>query len=196
MARDGRTLGKFHLMGIPPAPRGVPQIEVTFDIDANGILNVSAKDRATGKVQAITITASSGLAKDEVEKMVREAEAHSGEDGKKRELIDLRNQADSLAYSVEKLLGESRGKVGEVETKAIEEAVAEARKAAEGEDAAAIKAAMEKLTKHSHKLAEELYRQAGGPASGPAEASPGTAGPGQAPPQGEVVDAEYTVKGS
>ena len=196
LARDSRTLGKFHLMGIPPAPRGVPQIEVTFDIDANGILHVSAKDRATGKAQAITITASSGLAKDEVEKMVREAEAHSGEDRKKRELIDLRNQADSLAYSVEKLVGENPGKVGEVEAKAIAEAVAEARKAAEGEDAAAIKAAMEKLTKHSHKLAEELYRQAGGPASGPAEAPPGAAGPGQAPPQGEVVDAEYTVKGS
>jgi molecular chaperone DnaK len=196
LARDSRTLGKFHLVGIPPAPRGVPQIEVTFDIDANGILHVSAKDRATGKVQAITITASSGLAKDEVEKMVREAEAHSGEDRKKRELIDLRNQADSLAYSVEKLAGENPGKVGEAEAKAIAEAVAAARKAAEGEDPAAIKAAMETLTKHSHKLAEELYRQAGGPTAGPAEEGPGAAGPGQPPPQGDVVDAEYTVKGS
>jgi molecular chaperone DnaK len=195
LARDARTLGKFHLVGIPPAPRGVPQIEVTFDIDANGILHVSAKDRATGKAQAITITASSGLAKDEVEKMVREAEAHSGEDKKKRELIDLRNQADSLAYSVEKLLGENPGKVGEAETKAIQEAVAAARKAAEGEDAAAIKAAMEKLTKHSHKLAEELYKQAGGPGAGPTE-GPGAAGPGQPPPPGDVVDAEYTVKGN
>ena len=109
LARDSRTLGKFHLVGIPPAPRGVPQVEVTFDIDANGILNVSAKDRATGKAQAITITASSGLAKDEVEKMVREAEAHSGEDKQKRELIDLRNQADSLAYSVEKLVRREPG---------------------------------------------------------------------------------------
>ena len=163
LARDSRTLGKFHLVGIPPAPRGVPQIEVTFDIDANGILHVSAKDRATGKAQAITITASSGLAKDEVEKMVRDAEAHSGEDKKKRELIDLRNQADNLAYSVEKLVAENPGKVGEAEAKAIAEAVAAARKAAEGEDAAAIKAAMETLTKHSHKLAEELYRQTGGP---------------------------------
>ena len=195
LARDSRTLGKFHLVGIPPAPRGVPQVEVTFDIDANGILHVSAKDRATGKAQAITITASSGLAKDEVEKMVRDAEAHSGEDKKKRELIDLRNQADSLAYSVEKLVGENPGKVGEVEAKAIAEAVAAARKAAEGEDAAAIKAAMDQLTKHSHKLAEELYKQAGGPAAGPTE-GPGAAGPGQAPPQGDVVDAEYTVKGS
>jgi molecular chaperone DnaK len=195
LARDSRTLGKFHLVGIPPAPRGVPQVEVTFDIDANGILHVSAKDRATGKAQAITITASSGLAKDEVEKMVREAEAHSGEDKKKRELIDLRNQADSLAYSVEKLVAENPGKVGEAEAKAIAEAVAAARKAAEGEDAAALKTAMETLTKHSHKLAEELYKQAGGPAAGPTE-GPGAAGPQAAPPQGDVVDAEYTVKGS
>jgi molecular chaperone DnaK len=197
MASDNRTLGKFHLVGIPPAPRGVPQIEVTFDIDANGIVNVSAKDRATGKSQAITITASSGLAKEEVEKMVRDAQAHSADDKKKREVIDLRNQADNLAYSVEKLLGENRGKVGEAEAKAVEEAVAEARKAAEGENAAAIKAAIDELTKASHKLAEELYRQAGGPASGPTAGSPpGAADAGQAPPSGDVVDAEYTVKGN
>jgi molecular chaperone DnaK len=197
MANDNRTLGKFHLMGIPPAPRGVPQIEVTFDIDANGILNVSAKDRATGKAQAITITASSGLAKEEVEKMVRDAQTHVAEDKKRRELIDLRNQADNLAYSVEKLLGENRARVAETEVKAIEEAIAEARKAAEGEDAAAIKAAMDRLTKASHKLAEELYRQAGGPSAGPAAGPPpGGADAGPAPPQGDVVDAEYTVKGN
>jgi len=197
MARDNRTLGKFHLMGIPPAPRGVPQIEVTFDIDANGILNVSAKDRATGKAQAITITASSGLAKDEVEKMVRDAESHSAEDKKRRETIDLRNQADNLAYSVEKLLGENRAKVGETEAKAMEEAIAEARQAAQGEDGPAIKAAMDKLTKASHKLAEEMYRQAGGPSAGPtAGAPPGGTDTGQASPSGDVVDAEYTVKGS
>jgi molecular chaperone DnaK len=197
IAGDNRTLGKFHLVGIPPAPRGVPQIEVTFDIDANGILNVSAKDRATGKAQAITITASSGLAKEEVDKMVRDAQAHAADDKKKREVIDLRNQADSLAYSVEKLLGENRGKVAEAEAKAIEEAIAEARKAAQGEDAAAIKAAMDKLTKASHKLAEELYRQAGGPSAGPAAgAPPGGSDAGQAPPSGDVVDAEYTVKGN
>ena len=196
LARDSRTLGKFHLVGIPPAPRGVPQVEVTFDIDANGILHVSAKDRATGKAQAITITASSGLAKDEVEKMVRDAEAHSGEDKKKRELIDLRNQADSLAYSVEKLVGENPGKVGEAEAKAIAEAVAAARKAAEGEDAAAIKAAME--------TADEAQPQAGRGALHSRRAArppdprkaPGPPAPGQAPPQGDVVDAEYTVKGS
>jgi len=200
MARDNRTLGKFHLVGIPPAPRGVPQVEVVFDIDANGILNVSAKDRATGKAQAITITASSGLAKEEVEKMVKEAQSHSAEDKQRRELVDLRNQTDNLAYSVEKLLGENRAKVSEPEAKAMEEAVAEARKAIEGEDAAAIKGAMEKLTKASHKLAEELYRQAGGPSAGGPSAGPeggaagGPAGAGQAPPHGDVVDAEYTVK--
>jgi molecular chaperone DnaK len=200
MAGDNRTLGKFHLVGIPPAPRGVPQVEVTFDIDANGILNVSAKDRATGKAQAITITASSGLAKDEVEKMVRDAESHSADDKKKRETIDLRNQADSLAYSMEKMLGENRGKVSESEAKNVEEAIAEARKAAQGDDAAAIKAATDRLTKASHKLAEELYKQAG---PGPQAGQPGTPPPpgggdgdgqGQQPP-GDVVDAEYTVKG-
>ncbi len=159
MAKDSRTLGNFHLDGIPPAPRGVPQIEVTFDIDANGILNVSAKDKATGKAQNITITASSGLEKDEVEKMVQDAEAHAEEDKKRRELIDDRNQADNLAYSIEKMLNENRDKVEEAEAKAIEESIAELRKATEGEDREAIKAAMEALTQKSHKLAEELYKQ-------------------------------------
>jgi molecular chaperone DnaK len=198
MARDNRTLGKFHLMGIPPAPRGVPQVEVTFDIDANGILNVSAKDRATGKSQAITITASSGLAKEEVEKMVRDAESHAAEDKSKRELVDLRNQADSMAYGVEKLLGENKGKVAEPEAKAIEEAIAAVRKALEGEDQAAIKSAMDALTRHSHKLAEELYKQAGPATAGPGGGSPGGqpdgAAPGGQAAQGDVVDAEYTVK--
>jgi len=196
MAGDNRTLGKFHLVGIPPAPRGVPQVEVTFDIDANGILNVSAKDRATGKAQAITITASSGLAKGEVEKMVKDAEAHSADDKRKREVIDLRNQGDNLAYSVEKMLGENRGKVSESDAKGVEDAIADARKAAQSDDAAAIKAAMDRLTKASHKLAEELYRQAGpGPSGGPGQAPPPGGGDGQGqPPQGDVVDAEYTVK--
>ena len=166
MANGNRTLGNFHLTGIPAAPRGVPQIEVTFDIDANGILNVSAKDRATGKSQAITITASSGLAKDEVEKMVKEAAAHAAEDHQKRELVDQRNQADNLAYQVEKLLAEHRAKLSEAEATAIEQAVAETRKAAEGDDAAAIKAAVEKLTQQSHKLAEQLYKQTGAAGGG------------------------------
>ena len=195
MAGDNRTLGKFHLMGIPPAPRGMPQIEVTFDIDANGILNVSAKDRATGKSQAITITASSGLSKDEVEKMVRDAESHSAEDKQRRELVELRNQADTLAYQIEKLVADNRAKLGEDEAKAIEQAVADARKAAEGDDAAAIRSALEALTRKSHKLAEELYRETGGPAAGAAGAPPpGGQGAGTRGPGGDVVDAEYTVK--
>jgi molecular chaperone DnaK len=191
MAKDNRTLGKFHLMGIPPAPRGVPQIEVTFDIDANGILNVSAKDRATGKSQAITITSSSGLAKDEVEKMVAEAQSHADDDKKRRELVDARNQTDTMAYNLEKLLKENRDKLPEADAKAAEEAVAEARKAIEGEDAQAIRSALERLTNLSHTLAESLYKRAEGPGGG--------AGPSQAPPSegghgDDVVDAEYTVK--
>jgi molecular chaperone DnaK len=194
MARDNRTLGRFHLVGIPPAPRGVPQVEVTFDIDANGILNVSAQDKATGKTQNITITASSGLSKDEVERMVTEAQSHSEDDKRRRELVDLRNQTDTLAYSVEKLLKDNREKVGEPDAKAIEEAVAEARKAMEGEDATALRSAMDKLTGLSHKLAESLYKSAPPPGGGP-EAGPG-AGSGQPPRDGgsDVVDAEYTVK--
>jgi molecular chaperone DnaK len=192
MARDNRTLGKFHLMGIPPAPRGVPQIEVTFDIDANGILNVSAKDRATSKSQAITITSSSGLSKDEVGKMVTDAQSHAEEDRKKREVVDARNQADSLAYNVEKLVKENREKIGESDAKEAEAAVAEARKAMESDDAAQIRAATDALTKASHKLAEILYKQSAGTGGegGPA-AGGGAAG---AQPQGDVVDAEYTVK--
>jgi molecular chaperone DnaK len=195
MARDNRTLGKFHLVGIPAAPRGMPQVEVTFDIDANGILNVSAKDTATGKVQNITITASSGLNKDEVERMVQEAQAHAEEDKQRREVVDLRNQTDTLAYSVEKLLKENREKVPEADAKAAEEAVATARKAVEGEDVAALRSAMEELTRLSHKLAESLYKGSTPP---PDQGAPG-AGP---TPEGgkkggdadDVVDAEYTVK--
>ncbi len=199
IAAANRTLGKFQLTGIPPAPRGVPQVEVTFDIDANGILNVSAKDRATGKSQAITITSSSGLAKDEVEKMVKDAAAHSDEDKKKRELVEARNQADSMAYQVEKLVKDNKEKIGEAEAKEAEEAVAEARKVLDGDDAAAIKAANENLTRLSHKIAESLYKAGAAPAGASAEgAAPGpegAAGSGGAANQGgDVVDAEYTVK--
>jgi molecular chaperone DnaK len=201
MAKDSRTLGNFHLVGIPPAPRGVPQIEVTFDIDANGILNVSAKDRATGKSQAITITASSGLAKEEVEKMVEDAKAHADEDKQRRELVDQRNQADSLAYSIEKTLNDNRDKVEEAEARSIEEAISEVRKAAEGENRDAIKTAMEKLTKQSHKLAEDLYKQqassGAGADAGPMPGSDATGAPprgGNGQDAGDVVDAEYTVK--
>ncbi len=194
MARDNRTLGRFHLVGIPPAPRGMPQIEVTFDIDANGILNVSAQDKATGKTQNITITASSGLAKDEVERMVKEAQSHSEEDKRRRELVDLRNQADTLAYSIEKLVQDNRNKVGESEAKAIEEAVAEARKAMEGEDASALRAALDKLTSLSHKLAESLYKSAPPPGGGPQAGGEAGAGPHPGDSGSDVVDAEYTVK--
>jgi molecular chaperone DnaK len=194
MAKDNRTLGNFHLTGIPPAPRGVPQIEVTFDIDANGIVNVSAKDKATGQSQAITITASSGLEKDEVEKMVQDAEAHAAEDKKRRELIDQRNQADGLAYSVEKTLGDNRDKVDESEAKAIEEAITAVRKAAEGEDAEAIRSAMEALTKQSHKLAEELYKQQASDAG--AQAGPGSGEGSSAGEGGDVVDAEVVEDAS
>jgi molecular chaperone DnaK len=195
MARDNRTLGRFHLVGIPPAPRGVPQIEVTFDIDANGILNVSAKDTATAKTQAITITSSSGLAKDEVERMVGEAQSHAEEDKRKRELVDLRNQVDSLAYNVEKLLRDNKDKIGEADAKPVEEAVAEARKTLEGEDASKLRASLERLTQQSHKLAERLYKDGAPGAAAPGQGGPaaGAAG-GAAPAGGDVVDAEYTVK--
>ena len=192
MARDNRTLGKFHLTGIPPAPRGVPQVEVTFDIDANGILHVSAKDLATGKSQAITITSSSGLAKEEVDQMVKEAQSHADDDKKQRELIEARNQAESMAYNMEKLLKDNREKVADDEAKRVEEAIADLRKAAEGSDVAAIQSATEQLNTVSHKLAEELYRKAAPPSGEPG---------GQAPPESSggggddnVVDAEYTVK--
>jgi len=192
MAKDNRTLGKFHLMGIPTAPRGVPQVEVTFDIDANGILNVSAKDTATGKSQAITITASSGLGKDEVEKMVKDAQAHSEEDKRRREAIDLRNQADTLAYSVEKLVNENKEKLDAGQIKDVESAVADARKAMEGENADTLKAAVEGLNKVSHSVTEALYKKAGAPpAAEPGGGAPKTDG-GAA--SDNVVDAEYTVK--
>jgi molecular chaperone DnaK len=185
MARDNRTLGQFHLVGIPPAPRGVPQIEVTFDIDANGILNVSAKDVATGKSQAITITASSGLGKEEVERMVREAASHADEDKRRREVVDLKNQADALAFSVEKLLRENGEKVSPSDRTEAEAAIAAARKAAEGDDAGELRTAVDTLTRLSHSVAEGLYKGAAGPGDGPAGPKDGS---------GDVVDAEYTVK--
>src|ERR1700757_2080531 len=154
MARDNRTLGKFHLVGIPPAPRGVPQIEVTFDIDANGIVNVSAKDKATGKDQRITITSSSGLSKEEVERMAKEADAHSAEDKAKREEIEARNQLDSLVYNIEKMLREHGDKISGAEKLDVENTLADAKKALEGTDAAAMNGARDRLQAASHKLAE------------------------------------------
>ena len=195
MARDNRTLGKFHLVGIPPAPRGVPQIEVTFDIDANGILNVSAKDLATSTEQRITITSSSGLSKDEVQRMTKDAELHGEEDRHHKEEIESKNRADSLVYSVEKMLKENRDKISDGDAKNIESAVEEAKKAIQEGDMSKINAAVERLTAASHKLAEAMYKQA---ASGRAASTSGPA-PGGAPPtdggaqgkaQGEVIDAE------
>ncbi|WP_306535368.1 molecular chaperone DnaK [Geobacter sp.] len=189
MASDNKTLGNFELTGIPPAPRGVPQIEVTFDIDANGIVHVSAKDLGTGKEQSIRITASSGLSKEEIDKMVRDAESHAAEDKKKRELIEARNQADSLVYSTEKSLKEYGDKIGDDEKKKIEEAAAALKKAMEGDDLDAIKQATDALTQASHKLAEAVYAktQAEGAAEPGAEAAGDTGAKG-----GEkVVDADF-----
>ena len=157
-ARDNRTLGRFQLVGLPPAPRGVPQIEVTFDIDANGIVHVTAKDVATGKEQRIAITASSGLNKDEVDRMVKDAQAHSAEDKGRRELIDARNQADSLAYAAEKTLNENRTKVEVGTASTLESAIASLREAVKGDDLAAIKAASEQVQRASHAVAEQLYK--------------------------------------
>jgi molecular chaperone DnaK len=193
MAKDDRTLGKFHLTGIPPAPRGVPQIEVTFDIDANGILNVTAKDRATNKDQKITITSSSGLSKEEVERMAKEAEAHSAEDKAKREEIDARNQLDSLVYNVEKMLKEHGDKISGDEKTTVESALADAKKAIEGSDPSIMNSARERLTQASHRLAEAMYKSAQAPQGAPgAEAQPGAnAGAGEKKKDEGVIDAEY-----
>ncbi len=195
MAKDNRTLGKFHLVGIPLAPRGMPKIEVTFDIDANGILNVSAKDLGTGQEQKITITSSSGLAKDEVERMTKEAELHSDEDRRYQEEIEVKNRADSLVYSVEKTLKENRDKISESDAKNIEAAVEEAKKALQGNDISQISSAVERLTAASHKLAEAMYKQAAASRPTPeagAGSSASSAGSarGKAKGEGEVIDAE------
>src|SRR5437867_3807964 len=179
MARDNRTLGKFHLVGIPPAPRGIPQIEVTFDIDANGIVNVSAKDLGTGKEQKITITSSSGLSKDDINKMVREADSHAEEDKRKREEIEARNRADSLVYSTEKVLRENPDKLSDSDVKSVEAAIADCKKALDGTDIDAINRATDALMQASHKVAEAMYKsgsQAGGGQRGPASDGSGAAG--------------------
>jgi molecular chaperone DnaK len=189
MAGQNRTLGKFKLAGIPPAPRGVPQIEVTFDIDANGILNVNAKDNATGKDTRITITSSSGLSKDEVERMAKDADAHAAEDKEKREEIETRNSLDSLVYNIERMLKESGEKVQAADKSEVEAALAEAKKTLESSPSVSdMKAAQENLTKASHKLAEAMYK---------ASSAPGAPGPDGGQPHTEqkkdegVIDAEY-----
>jgi len=192
LARDNRTLGRFHLDGIPPAPRGMPQVEVTFDIDANGIVNVSAKDRATSKEQKITITASSGLSKDEVDRMMRDAESHADEDRKRKEEIETRNHADQAVYGAERLLKDSGDKMPPAEKAAIESAAEDLRKAIASNDAAAMKTAMDALNAAQHKAAESMYKQAGPvPGGEPGAGAAGDAGSG--PSQGGsdgVIDAE------
>jgi len=193
MARDNRMLGVFQLVGIPPAPRGVPQVEVTFDIDANGILNVSAKDRATNNEQKITISSSSGLSKEEVEKMARDAESHGADDRKKRDEIEARNRADAMVYNVEKMLKEHREKISETDAKQVEAAVEDVKKAMGEGGLDKINSATDKLTTASHKLAEAMYKaQSTATPNGtaPGASANGTEA-GGAPPKDNVVDAEF-----
>ena len=201
LARDNRTLGRFQLVGIPPAPRGIPQIEVTFDIDANGMVNVSAKDLGTGKEQKITITASSGLSKDEVERMMKDAESHAEEDKKRREEIETRNKADQAVYAAERMLQEMGDKLAPSDKSAVENAVEGLKKAIADNDVAAINRAMDLLTQMQHKAAEALYKNTGAGAAG-SEGSPGAPGsagstggegprgPAGSPDGGDVIDAE------
>ena len=199
MASDNKTLGKFHLVGIPPAPRGVPQVEVTFDIDANGIVNVSAKDVGTGREQKITITASSGLSKEEIDKMMKDAESHAGEDEKRKAEIEARNRLDGLVYSVEKTFSENKEKLDAAASGEIETAISEAKTALGGSDADAMNSAFDRLQTASHKLAEVLYSQAGAAGGGEAgaseQASSASAGAegdgGTTASDDNVIDAEY-----
>ncbi len=197
MAADNKTIGRFDLVGIPPAPRGIPQIEVTFDIDANGIMHVSAKDLGTGKEQSIRITASSGLSEQEIQQLIKDAESHAEEDKKKRDLAEARNNADGLVYTTEKSLAEFASKIDAAVKSDVENALAKVKKALEGTDAEAIKSATDELTKASHKLAEMIYAQAAsgagpqGPGAGP---GPGEASDGAGPKPGgpdDVVDADF-----
>ena len=192
MARDNRTLGRFTLEGIPPAPRGVPQIEVTFDIDANGIVSVKAKDLGTSKEQTITISGSSGLAKDDVDRMVKDADAHAKEDAERRKAVETRNQLDSLVYQTEKTLREQRDNLPAADIGTVEAALNEGREALKGEDIAAMEQARDRINQAAHKLAEAMYKQtAGGSAAGPdGQQQPGGAS-GAHKRDGEVVDAEF-----
>ena len=197
MAKDNRMLGVFQLIGIPPAPRGVPQVEVTFDIDANGIMNVLAKDKATNNEQKITITSSSGLSKDEVEKMAKDAESHSADDRKAKDSIEARNRADAMVYNVEKTLKEHRDKIGDADAKNIEAAIEDVKKQINENDPDKLNAATDKLTQASHKLAEAMYKASSQPGGTQgAGAAPGTGPQGAPPPSGDkphedVVDAEF-----
>src|SRR5262249_25976363 len=201
LSRDNKTIGKFHLTDIPPAPRGMPQIEVTFDIDANGILHVSAKDLGTGKEQKITITASSGLSKDEIEKMRKDAESHAEDDRKQREQIEIRNEADNSVYRSEKMLKDSAEKISGSDKSKIEDAIKEVKEALKGQDTSAIRSASEKLNEAWQAVSAELYKAAsekaraerggGQPGGGGPETGGSQAGPeGGKKDEGPIIDAE------
>jgi molecular chaperone DnaK len=200
MARDNRLLGVFQLVGIPPAPRGVPQVEVTFDIDANGILNVSAKDKATNNEQKITITSSSGLSKDEVDKMAKDAESHAADDRRAKDQIEARNRADAMVYNVEKTLKDHRDKISDADAKNIEAAIEDVKKSINENDPDKLNAATDRLTQASHKLAEAMYKstsgqpgagQPGAEAGGAQPGGNGASGGGQGGGKDDVVDAEF-----
>ncbi|MCS6861964.1 MAG: Hsp70 family protein, partial [Abditibacteriales bacterium] len=189
MARDNRTLGRFNLTDIPPAPRGIPQIEVTFDIDANGILNVQARDKATGKEQKITITGSTTLSKEDVDRMIKDAEAHAEEDRKRRELIEERNKAENLTYQVEKFIKDNQDKIPASDREAAEAAIKKVREVMAGEDTSAIRQAMDELTQTFHRIGEAMYRAQ---TTGAQAASTDGRGQQEAAKEGEeVIDAEY-----
>jgi molecular chaperone DnaK len=190
MSADNRTLGRFHLEGIPPAPRGIPQIEVTFDIDANGILNVSAKDKGTGHEQKITVTASSGLSKDDIEKMKKEAQSHEAEDKKKKEEIETRNQADGMTYAAEKTLKEAGDKVEAATKEKVEKEIAAMREALKGTDNAKIKAQSEKLQQAVYEMSAQLYKTQGQSKEGSPSEAPTDVGTKEGP----TIDAEYEMK--
>jgi molecular chaperone DnaK len=195
MAGDNKSLGRFILDGIPPAPRGMPQVEVSFDIDANGILSVTAKDKATGKSNSIKITASSGLSKEEVEKMKKEAEVHAADDAKKKELVEVRNNAEHLVYTAEKSLKDAGDKVPADTKKTIEDHIAAVKKAKEGEDAVLIKTTTEVLSKELMKIGEIMSKaQAEQPKANPGDAGTGQTGGEQKGPEGDVKDAEFKEK--
>jgi molecular chaperone DnaK len=201
MANQNRTLGRFDLVGIPPAPRGVPQVEVTFDIDANGIVHVSAKDLGTGKEQKIRIESSSGLSDGDIDRMVKEAELHAEEDKKEREKAEVRNEADNMVYSTEKNIKDLGDKVNAADKAKAEEAIADVKKALEGTDLEAIKAKSEALKQVSYKIAEEVYKQTGAQPGAGGPGDPGQAGPGAGPDASQgnggntksAEDADYEV---
>jgi molecular chaperone DnaK len=193
MAADNKTLGRFELVGIPPAPRGIPQVEVTFDIDANGIVHVMAKDLGTGREQSIKITASSGMTKEEIDKALKDSEAHAAEDKKKREVAEARNEADTLVYSVEKSVADYGSKLTDDERAEIQRALEQTKAVKDGQDVDAIKKAVADLSKASHKLAEEVYskmsKEQGQEGAGAGQA--GATGDGGAKQEEKVVEAEF-----